>query len=72
MNDFIAISSKLERKRSALGQSRDASLRARGGNMTFAAGLAIGLFVGTFTGIVIISLMVMSRVSGEREERMRD
>ena len=47
-------------------------MRARGGNMTFAAGLAIGLFAGTVIGFVILSLMVISRMSGEREERMRD
>ncbi len=40
--------------------------------MSFAAGLAIGLFVGAFTGILILSLMVISRQSAEREERMTE
>jgi hypothetical protein len=43
---------------------------ARGGNMSFAAGLAIGLLIGVFTGVVVLSLMIISRQSEEREERM--
>jgi hypothetical protein len=47
-------------------------MRAQGDSMAFTAGLVVGLIVGTFTGIVILSLMVISRQSQEREERMRD
>jgi hypothetical protein len=43
---------------------------ARGGSMSFAAGLAIGLLIGAFTGVVVVSLMIISRQSEEREERM--
>ena len=42
----------------------------RGGSMTFVAGLAIGLFIGAFTGVVVLSLMIISRQSEEREQRM--
>jgi hypothetical protein len=38
--------------------------------MTFATGLLIGLFVGAITGIMILSLMVISRQGSEREQRM--
>lgn len=40
--------------------------------MAFTTGLIIGLFAGAFVGVVILSLMVISRRSGEREEHMKE
>ena len=38
--------------------------------MTFAIGLIIGLLFGGLAGIMIISMMVVSSRSSEREERL--
>ncbi|MCL4506685.1 MAG: hypothetical protein M1434_08500 [Chloroflexi bacterium] len=39
--------------------------------MTFAAGIVIGLFFGVVLGFVFLSMMIISRQSGIREEQQR-